>query len=88
MLQFRNSNSEMGARDHSKNRASSRKLMSGVISILLAFFAIAMFSFSSCGDDEKEKPKTLASIEVTAQPTKKIYLVDDTFNPAGMAVSA
>jgi len=42
----------MGARDHFKNKASSKKLMSGVISILLAIVSIAMFS---CEDKEKEE---------------------------------
>ena len=41
----------MGARDHSKNRVSSRKLMSGVIGILTAIFMIALMS---CNDDDKE----------------------------------
>ena len=57
------------------------------LSILTAVFAIAMFTFSSCGDDE-EKAKTLASIVVTAPPAKKVYIVDEPFNPAGMVVSA
>ena len=52
-------------------------------SVLAAIFAIAMFS---CGDDTNEK--TLVSIEVTAQPTKKVYAVNDTFDPAGMTVTA
>jgi len=74
-------NQVMGARDHSKNRAISRKMMNGVICILLAIVSIVMFS---CDDEAK----TLVSIEVTTQPTKTTYTVGETFNPAGMVVTA
>ena len=49
MVKFCNLNQVMGARYHSKNRASSIKLMSGVISILLAIVSIALLS--SCNED-------------------------------------
>lgn len=42
----------------------------------------------SCGKDEKPKEKTLVSIAVTTPPTKTIYEVNDTFDPAGMVVTA
>jgi len=53
------------------------------LSILLAVFAIAI---NSC--KKKDKEKTLVSIEVTTQPTKKTYNVGDTFDAAGMVVTA
>jgi hypothetical protein len=48
--------------------------------ILLTVFAIAFFS---C-----EKEKTLISIEVTTQPTKKTYIVGDAFDITDMVVTA
>ena len=58
-------NRVMGARDHFKNKANSRKLMSGVISILLAIFVIAM---SSCNGDDKETVISVGNVTVTFQP--------------------
>ena len=45
-----NNSNLMGAGDHFKNKASSKKLMSGVISILLAIASIALIS---CDDEDK-----------------------------------
>ena len=87
MLQFRNSNSEMGVRDHSKNRASSKKLVSGVISILLAIVSIAMFScepietkytvrFDSKGGTPTPQEQTVkegGKIAKPANPTRENY---------------
>jgi len=53
------------------------------LTLLLAIFAI---SFNSC--KEKEKEKTLVSIEVTTQPTKKTYTVGEPFDLSGMVVTA
>jgi len=60
------------------------------LSIMMAIAGIAMFS---CGKDkptEKPKPqeKTLVSIAITTQPTKTTYTVGNTFDPAGMVVTA
>ena len=73
----------MGARNHSKNKASSKILMSGVLSILLAIVSIALFS---CDDEDKEK--TLVSIEVTTPPSKTTYTLGEQFDPTGMVITA
>ena len=53
------------------------------ISILTAIFGIAMFSCNG-----KDEEKTLVSIEITSQPTKKTYTVGEPFDAAGMVVTA
>ena len=53
--------------------------------LFLAFVIIAVIVFSGC---EKDDNVTLVSIVVTTQPTKITYLVDETFDPAGMVVTA
>jgi len=53
--------------------------------LFLAFVTIAFIVLSGC---EKDDNVTLVSITVTSQPTKKTYLVDETFDPAGMIVTA
>jgi len=58
MLVFNNLTKAMGARDHSKNRASSRKPMSGFVGILLAITCFAMFS---C----EEEPVIVESVTVS-----------------------
>lgn len=35
-----------------------------------------------------ETPKTLSSIAITTQPTKRAYNINEYFNPAGMVVTA
>ena len=52
--------------------------------ILAVIFGVALFSCKK----EKEKEITLVSIEVTTQPTKRTYTVNDTFEPSGMEVTA
>ena len=53
------------------------------IAICLAVAAVSI----SCKKD-KDKKVTLQSIEVTAQPTKKTYEVNESFETAGMVVTA
>ena len=63
--------------------------MNKVVSLGI-ILAIALFSCKKDKETEtgKEKEKTLESIAVTKQPDKKTYLVNETFDPAGMAVIA
>jgi hypothetical protein len=54
------------------------------------FFAMimlagVMFALPGCGDDD---PATLESIAVTTPPAKTAYTTDETFDPAGMVVTA
>jgi|GEM_PF-2410067 len=53
--------------------------------LFLVFVTIAVIVLSSCGKDDNV---TFVSIAITSQPTKKTYLVDETFDPAGMVVTA
>ena len=61
---------------------------------LFAFILLGAFTLGAItgcddkDDNEKIKVKTLVSIAVTTQPTKKIYAVNEAFNPAGMVVTA
>jgi alpha-tubulin suppressor-like RCC1 family protein len=55
--------------------------------IFLAAVALFTIAFAGCKKKE-EKPVVLESIEVTTQPTKKLYLTGETFDPAGMVVTA
>ena len=65
------------------------KLKSLSLVCLLAVVTISAIALISCKKEkEKEKEKTLVSIAVTVQPTKKIYEVNDTFDPSGMTVTA
>ena len=51
------------------------------------FLTISIFIMTSCGNDPDDE-KLLDSIEITEQPTKKNYSVNDEFDAAGMVVSA
>ena len=67
-------------------RIRAKKMTKIIRFCILASVTIAMFSFNSCKKD-KEDP-TVTSIDVTTQPTKKEYLVGESFDPAGMVVTA
>ena len=53
---------------------------------ILLIAALAGIVLAGCS--KKEETVTLASIAVTTQPTKKAYLVNEAFDPAGMVVTA
>jgi len=53
--------------------------------IIAVALIISVTVIHSC---KKEKEVTLESITVTTQPAKKTYIVGDTFDPAGMEVTA
>ena len=56
---------------------------------ILLIAAIAGMALTGCKKkEEKLTEVTLVSIEVTKQPNKRYYIVDDPFDPAGMVVTA
>jgi hypothetical protein len=60
--------------------------MTKYIKIIFAACIVLAAATTSCTKDDKEK--TLQSIEVTTQPDKKEYLVDEEFDMTGMVVTA
>jgi len=53
----------------------------------ILLFTISIFIITSCGNDPDDE-KVLDSIEITEEPTKKNYSVNDEFDAAGMVVTA
>ena len=64
------------------------KVKSKIISLLLALALVLVFAMAACGGGGKTEggggdKKTVSSIDITTEPTKKEYLVGDTLDLTG-----
>lgn len=64
------------------------KVKSKIISLLLALALVLVFAMAACGGGGKtegggDDKKTVSSIDITTEPTKKEYLVGDTLDLTG-----
>ncbi len=63
--------------------SKTRKSLIAILSVML-MLCLGLFTLVACGGSSK----TLDSIKISKQPTKKAYIIGETFDPAGMEVTA